>query len=66
MDAEAARMLGAGLAAIGMGLAALGVGNVFAQYLQGVLQYSPLGAAVSTARPRADAPYAWPLPSARK
>ncbi|MBA4046258.1 MAG: F0F1 ATP synthase subunit C, partial [Erythrobacter sp.] len=30
MDATAAALLGAGLAAIGAGLAALGVGNVFA------------------------------------
>ena len=38
MDAEAARMLGAGLAAIGMGIAALGVGNVFAKFLEGALR----------------------------
>ncbi|MEW4447732.1 F0F1 ATP synthase subunit C [Qipengyuania sp. JC766] len=38
MEAEAARMLGAGLAAIGAGLAALGVGNVFASYLSGALR----------------------------
>jgi hypothetical protein len=31
MDAEAAKMIGAGLAAIGMGLASLGVGNVKAR-----------------------------------
>ena len=30
MDAEAAKLIGAGLAAIGMGIASLGVGNVFA------------------------------------
>jgi F0F1-type ATP synthase membrane subunit c/vacuolar-type H+-ATPase subunit K len=35
MDAEAAKMIGAGLAAIGMGLASLGVGNVFAKFLEG-------------------------------
>ena len=29
MDAEAAKLIGAGLAAIGMGIASLGVGNVF-------------------------------------
>lgn len=38
MEAEAARMLGAGLGAIGAGLAALGVGNVFAKYLEGALR----------------------------
>ena len=38
MDAEAAKLLGAGLAAIGAGLASLGVGNVFASFLQGALR----------------------------
>ena len=38
MDVDAARMLGAGLAAIGLGLAALGVGNVFAKFLEGALR----------------------------
>ncbi|GAA0440601.1 MULTISPECIES: F0F1 ATP synthase subunit C [Sphingomonas] len=38
MDAEAAKLLGAGLAAIGAGLAALGVGNVFAKFLEGALR----------------------------
>ncbi|MEH3036521.1 MAG: F0F1 ATP synthase subunit C [Sphingomonas adhaesiva] len=38
MDAEAAKLLGAGLAAIGMGIAALGVGNVFAAFLEGALR----------------------------
>ena len=38
MDAEAAKLLGAGLAAIGIGLAALGVGNVFASFLEGALR----------------------------
>ena len=38
MDAEAAKLLGAGLAAIGCGLAALGVGNVFASFLDGALR----------------------------
>ena len=38
MDAEAAKMIGAGLAAIGMGLASLGVGNVFAKFLEGALR----------------------------
>ena len=35
MEAEAAKLLGAGLAAVGAGLASLGVGNVFAKYLEG-------------------------------
>ena len=38
MDAEAAKLLGAGFAAIGCGLAALGVGNVFASFLDGALR----------------------------
>ena len=38
MDAEAAKYIGAGLAAVGLGLAALGVGNVFAQFLAGALR----------------------------
>jgi F-type H+-transporting ATPase subunit c len=38
MDAEAAQMIGAGLAAIGAGIAAGGVGNVFISFLQGALR----------------------------
>ena len=38
MDAQAAKLLGAGLAAIGIGAAAVGVGNVFAVFLQGALR----------------------------
>ena len=38
MDAEAARLLGAGLAAIGVGMAALGVGNVFGSFLESALR----------------------------
>jgi F-type H+-transporting ATPase subunit c len=38
MDPQAAKLLGAGLAAIGAGLAALGVGNVFAAFLSGALR----------------------------
>ena len=38
MDAEAAKYIGAGLAAIGMGFAAIGVGNLFGQFLQGALR----------------------------
>lgn len=38
MDAEAAKYLGAGIAAIGAGLAAMGVGNVFAAFLEGALR----------------------------
>ena len=38
MDAEAAKLLGAGLAAIGVGMAALGVGNVFGSFLESALR----------------------------
>ena len=38
MEAEAVKLLGAGLAAVGAGLASLGVGNVFAKYLEGALR----------------------------
>ncbi len=38
MDADAARLLAAGFAAIGIGLAALGVGNVFGSFLEGALR----------------------------
>lgn len=38
MDAEAAKLLGAGFAAIGVGMAALGVGNVFGSFLEGALR----------------------------
>ncbi len=38
MDFEAAKMIGAGLAAIGVGMAALGVGNVFGSFLESALR----------------------------
>ena len=38
MDAEAAKLIGAGIAAIGVGAAALGVGNVFGSFLEGALR----------------------------
>jgi F-type H+-transporting ATPase subunit c len=38
MDVEAAKMIGAGIAAIGTGAAGIGVGNLFGQYLQGALR----------------------------
>ncbi|KAG1649925.1 ATP synthase subunit b 1 [Nymphon striatum] len=38
MDAEAAKLIGAGLAAIGTGAAGIGVGNLFGQFLQGALR----------------------------
>ena len=38
MDFEAAKMVGAGLAAIGVGMAALGVGNVFGSFLESALR----------------------------
>jgi F-type H+-transporting ATPase subunit c len=38
MDVEAAKVLGAGFAAIGCGLAAIGVGTVFGNFLEGALR----------------------------
>mgnify|MGYP005999858679 CR=1 FL=1 len=38
MDPEAAKLIGAGLAAIGAGMAAIGVGNVFGSFLEGALR----------------------------
>ncbi len=38
MDLEAAKVIGAGLAAIGVGFAAQGVGNVFGSFLEGALR----------------------------
>ncbi|WP_374390200.1 F0F1 ATP synthase subunit C [Sandaracinobacter sp.] len=38
MDAEAAKFIGAGLAAIGMGFAAIAVGHLFASFLSGALR----------------------------
>ncbi|MCG6857023.1 MAG: F0F1 ATP synthase subunit C [Salaquimonas sp.] len=38
MEPEAAKLIGAGLAAIGTGAAGIGVGNLFGQYLQGALR----------------------------
>jgi len=38
MDVEAAKVLGAGFAAIGCGLAAIGVGVVFGNFLEGALR----------------------------
>ena len=38
MDAEAAKLIGAGLAAVGAGISALGVGNVFSSFLEGALR----------------------------
>ena len=38
MDATAAKLLGAGLAAIGVGMAAIGVGNVFGSFLESALR----------------------------
>jgi len=35
---DAAKLIGAGLAAIGAGLAAIGVGNVFGSFLEGALR----------------------------
>jgi F-type H+-transporting ATPase subunit c len=38
MDPAAAKLLGAGIAAIGMGAAAIGVGQIFGSYLSGALR----------------------------
>ena len=38
MDAEAAKFIGAGIAAIGMAGAAMGVGNIFGSFLSGALR----------------------------
>ena len=38
MDANAAKLIGAGLAAIGMGAAAIGVGTIFGNFLAGALR----------------------------
>lgn len=38
MEADAAKLIGAGLAAIGTGAAGIGVGNLFGQFLQGALR----------------------------
>lgn len=38
MDMEAAKLLGAGLAAIGTGLAAIGVGNIWGSFLESALR----------------------------
>jgi len=38
MDIEAAKVLGAGFAAIGCGLAAIGFGSVFGNFLAGALR----------------------------
>ncbi len=38
MDPAAAKMIGAGLAAIGTGAAGIGLGNLFGQFLSGALR----------------------------
>ncbi|WP_137934013.1 F0F1 ATP synthase subunit C [Mesorhizobium comanense] len=38
MDAEAAKMIGAGIACIGMGGAGIGVGTIFGNFLSGALR----------------------------
>ncbi len=38
MEAEAAKFIGAGLAAIGTGVVGIGVANLFGQFLQGALR----------------------------
>ena len=38
MDAEAAKLIGAGIACLGLGGAAIGVGNIFGNFLSGALR----------------------------
>ncbi len=38
MEAEAAKFIGAGLAAMGIGFASIGVGSLFGQFLSGALR----------------------------
>ncbi len=38
MDAEAAKLIGAGLAAIALGGAGIGIGHIFGNYLSGALR----------------------------
>jgi len=38
MEMEAAKLIGAGLAAIGTGLAAIGVGNIWGSFLESALR----------------------------
>jgi F-type H+-transporting ATPase subunit c len=38
MDADAAKLIGAGIAAVGIGIAAIGVGTLFAYFLSGALR----------------------------
>jgi len=38
MEAEAARLIGAGLAAIGIGGAGIGIGTIFGNYLSGAMR----------------------------
>lgn len=47
MDAEAAKLIGAGLATLGMIGAGIGVGTIFGQYLSGALR-NPAAAASQT------------------
>jgi F-type H+-transporting ATPase subunit c len=38
MEAEAAKLIGAGIACIGMGCAGIGVGHIFGNYLAGAIR----------------------------
>jgi F-type H+-transporting ATPase subunit c len=48
MDAEAAKLIGAGIACFGMGGAAIGVGTIFGNYLSGALRNPSAAAAQFT------------------
>jgi len=48
MEAEAAKLIGAGIACVGMAGAAMGVGNIFGNFLSGALR-NPSAAGGQTA-----------------
>jgi F0F1-type ATP synthase membrane subunit c/vacuolar-type H+-ATPase subunit K len=56
MDATAAKLIGAGLAAIGAGIAAIGVGNVFGSFLESALRNPALPTASRAACSSASRP----------
>ena len=57
MEAEAAKFIGAGIAAVGMAGAAIGVGNIFGSFLSGALR-NP-GAAESGTEPQTVLTSSW-------
>ena len=53
MEIEAARMIGAGIAAIALGGAGVGIGHIFGNYLSGALR-NPTAAAGQRGTPETD------------